>query len=445
MKVWKQYRSLCSVVVLVVGFSRVGMAGDIVSTATMTGETGRGIVVEQKIESRATSTASIALPFSLVPAVASGVSGTQDYSEEKKPEALEPLFVRPLTRIESGRNDANPLWSPRGTFIAFERSIGDRKEIIIARPDGSILQTIYFQLSENSKEAKFFFPGVYEEVSYNAGLSWSPTGDRVVFMSNGGEGNYDLYLKEISSKATTTTTRLTDYKEKNGHAHWSPVADQIIFVSGRTGKGDIYLLDLATRGLARLTRGGKPYLYPQWSPDGKKIAMIHGSNENHDIYVINDVTRPVETLKAFTTWTYDDLRPMWSPDGKKIAFYSNVNPAGDPRIWSLMVIAADGSDPAKGDDLATKVVAQDVIPDIERGPAWMPDSRRIVYVKNDKQGYNPIYVVDAQEKTSLFVRTDTKMNHDIVCSSDGTIAFRALVNQWDQIFVMKLKQDPSIK
>jgi hypothetical protein len=31
------------------------------------------------------------------------------------------------------------------------------------------------------------------------------------------------------------------------------------------------------------------------------------------------------------------------------------------------------------------------------------------------------------------------MNHDVACSPDGTIAFRAQVNQWDQIFVAKIK------
>ncbi len=373
-------------------------------------------------------------------AVESLATGTGNNTEEHTNAIIEPLFVKPLVQIETGRNDSNPVWSRKGTLIAFERSSGDKKEIIIARPDGSIVQTIYFQLSENRREEKFFFPGVYEEVSYNAGLSWSPQENRVVFMSNGGEGNYDLYLKDISSMPTATTTRLTNHKEKNGHAHWSPVADSIVFVSGRTGKGDVYLLDIPTRGLTRLTRGGKPYLYPQWSPDGKRIAVMHGSNENHDIYLIGDVTKPIETLKALTTWTYDDLRPVWSPDGKKIAFYSNVNPAGDPKIWSLMVIAADGSDSPGGDGLAAKVVAQDIIPDVERGPAWMPDSAQIVYIKNDRVGFNPIYIVNIKEKTSRLIKTGTKMNHDITCSSDDVIAYRAQVNQWDQIFLMKLKQ-----
>jgi Tol biopolymer transport system component len=430
-KAGKQYRSLWFAAILFMCLSHAGLGGEIATDADAAGS-GRKTAVEKKADAQLSTPA--------VPAPVSSATGTEERAEEKRPNALTPLFVKPLVRMETGRNDSNPQWSPQGTLIAFERSIGDKKEIIIARPSGSIVQTIYFQLSEESREAKFFFPGVYEEVSYNAGLSWSPDGSRVAFMSNGGEGNYDLYLREIKSGTTTTTTRLTNYKEKNGHAHWSPRADSIVFVSGRTGKGDVYLLDLATRGLTRLTRGGKPYLYPQWSPDGRQIVMMHGSNENHDIYLIRDVTRPVETLKPLTTWTYDDLRPVWSPDGKKIAFYSNVNPAGDPKVWSLMVIAADGSDPLEGDDLAARVVAQDIIPDVERGPAWMPDSARIVYVKNDRVGYHPIYVVDTREKTSLLVKTDTRMNHDLACSRDGMIAFRAQVDQWDQIFILKLKE-----
>lgn len=359
----------------------------------------------------------------------------EDLPQEPKAAAIEPLAVRPLVPVESGRNDSNPVWSPSGTRIAFERSRGDRKEIVIVRADGTLVQSIYFQLAEASRAPKFFFPGVVEDVSYNAGITWSPAGDRLVFMSNGGAGNYDLYLRELDGK----TVRLTDHKEKDGHAHWSPVADQLVFVSGRTGKGDIYLLDVATRAVTRLTWGDKPYLYPRWSPDGKKIVMIHGSNENHDIYLIEDARKPGDTLRALTVWAYDDLRPVWSPDGRKIAFYSNYNAAGDPRAWAILVVAADGSDPVQGEGLAARVVATDVVPDVERGPAWMPDSNSIVYVRNAREAYNPIYIADVVRKTNLPLKTETKMNHDVACSAQGVIAFRAQVEQWDQMFLARLR------
>lgn len=367
------------------------------------------------------------LPLPTTPAVAA--------EQEKKIEAVEPLFVRIFMPAGLGRNDGNPLWSRSGMFLSFERSIGDKKEIHIALADGLIFQTLY-HLRAAAGETKFFFPGVVEDISYNAGISWSPREDRFVFMSNGGEGNYDLYGGDMGGKAVT---RLTEHKEKDGQPDWSPSGNAVVFVSGRSGKGDLYLIDRATRALTRLTQGGKEYLYPQWSPEGKRIAFMHGNNENHDISIISDVTRPAESVKALAAWEHDDIRPVWSPDGKKIAFYSNANAAGDPRIWSILVVAADGSDPVAGDGLAAKAVAVDVVPDVERGPAWMPDSSRIVYVKNDRQEYHPIYVVNIADKIGKLLRTDTKMNHDVACAVDGTIAFRAQVDQWDQIFVTKMK------
>ena len=352
----------------------------------------------------------------------------------KEPEELKPLYVRELIDIKAGQNDSNPVWSPSGKKIAFERSIGDKREIIISGLNGIVFQKIYCKLSDKkNEEMEFFFPGIAEDISYNSGISWSPTEGSLVFMSNGGSGNYDLY--HLPQLGNESTIRLTEDDEKDSHPQWSPVADHLIFVSGRTGKADIYLMKLETRETIQITNGEKTYLYPQWSPDGKKIAMIYGSNENHDIYLIEDITKPAETLKALTTWSYDDLRPAWSPDGKKIAFYSNYNLQEDPKVWALFVIAADGSDPTEGEELYAKVVATNVVPDIESGPAWMPDSKRIVYVKNDRQSYNPIHVVNVDEKAEAILKTTTKMNHDVVCSSDGTIAFRAQVEQWDHIYI----------
>ena len=355
--------------------------------------------------------------------------------EQAEPAGVEPEFVRPLVPIAAGRNDSNPVWSPVGDMIAFERSRGDDKEILVVRLNGEVVQTIHQQSPPVQGQSQFFFPGVVEQTSYNSGISWSPDGKRFVFMSNGGEGNYDLYLREADGRIT----RITSDKEKDGHGHWSPAHDRIAFVSGRSGKGDVYSLDLATRTTTRLTLGEQPYLYPQWSPDGKRLAVIRGSNENHDIYVLEPGRSPPVPPKPFSTWRYDDLRPVWSPDGKRLAFYTNYNPAGDPKVWAIAVVAADGSDPTEGEGLAARVVATDVVPDVERGPAWLPDNRRIAYVRDERQAYNPIYIADVDSRASSLVRTGTKMNHDITCSPGGLIAFRAQVDQWDQVYVAKLK------
>jgi Tol biopolymer transport system component len=353
------------------------------------------------------------------------------------PLVLEPEYVQALADLSAGHNDSNPVWSPSGAMLAFERSIGDKREIVVARRDGSLVQKIYCRLADGEDEMDFLLPGIINGSSYNSGLTWSTDEKRLVFMSNGGSGNYDLYL--LPAIGNEQTVRLTEHPQKDSHPHWSPMGDRLVFVSGRTGTADVFIMALASRRLVRLTNGGKTNLYPQWSPDGKKIAWIYGSNENHDIHLIADVQRPNETHHVLIQWLYDDLRPNWSPDGTRIAFYSNYNPQGDPKIWSIVVVAANGTDPTDGGGLAEKVVAKNVIPDIERGPAWMPDSRRIIYVKNDEQAYNPLYVVDIQEKREVRINTATRMNHDVVCAPDGTFAFRAQTEQWDHIYLAKLK------
>ena len=353
------------------------------------------------------------------------------------PAMLVPEYVRPLSSFESGRNDSNPVWDPAGKLVAFERSRGDKREIMISHSDGKLLQTIYFQLSgaeKDNKETQIFQPGLTEDPSYNSGVTWARDSKRLAFMSNGGEGNYDIYSQLLGGEVQ----RLTEYKEKDGLADWSPTSDQIVFISGRSGKGDVYLLDPETRAVIQLTAGDKPYLYPRWSPDGKKIAMIYGSTENHDIYVMDDPAKPVESMRQLTSWSHDDLRPSWSPDGKKIAFYANYNTDGEQKSWSLVVIAADGSDGTQGKKLESRIVAFNVVPDIEQGPAWLADSSGLVYVREDALEYNPIYLVDVASKQSKQLKTDTKMNHDVACGPNGLIAFRAQHDQWDQIFIAKL-------
>ena len=358
--------------------------------------------------------------------------------QEKKPAAIEPSRVQALTAMELGANDSNPSWSPSGELLAFERSTNDRREIIVCRKDGTVVQKIYFRPAPEAEEMNVLFPGVLDEASYNAGITWSPDENSLVFMSNGGQGNYDLYL--IPELGKDTTIRLTENSEKDSHPHWSPVARELVFVSGRTGKADLFLLKLETGETIKLTRGMKSYLYPQWSPDGKKIVMIYGSNDNHDIFLMEDVSKPMETLRPLTSWAYDDLRPVWSPDGKKIAFYTNYNQENDPKMWSIGVIGVDGSEPFDLDNLADKIVATNVVPDIERGVAWMPDSKRIIYVQKDEHSFNPIHLADIEAKTDFAINTGTKMNHDVVCSLHGVLAYRAQVEQWDRIYVAELKE-----
>ncbi len=354
--------------------------------------------------------------------------------QEAAPET--PEFVHLITEQGGGYNHSNPNWNQTGEMVGFEREDQRNKELIISDVTGSVLQTVKYKADEDDLGLDMLLPGLVDQPSYNSGITWSPDGSRFVYMSNGSEGNYDLYLGALHSEEKT---RLTSHPEKDGHAHWSPAGDKLLFVSGRTGKADVFLYDIANLTSTVITSGEKSYLYPQWSPDGNKIALVYGSNENHDILLISDIQTPLESVHRVSDWAYDDLRPIWSPDGTKLAFYTNYNKEGDQKKWAIAVVHMVTPDSYPLSDLHANIVATDVVPDMDRGPAWLSNSREIIYVKRDRVRYNPIKIVDIVQRTERMLLTNTRINHDLSCSTDGMIAFRAQVEQWDHIFVAKLK------
>ena len=125
-----------------------------------------------------------------------------------------------------------------------------------------------------------------------------------------------------------------------------------------------------------------------------------------------------------------------------MAFYSNYSPSGEDKEWSIVAIPADGSGPSKGAPLAKLVVAQNVVTDPEMGPAWLPWGRAVIYARNLKAEWNPIYVVDTETRGEVRIETPTRMNHDLTCSRNGLLAFRAQVASWDDVFVAPLGKTP---
>jgi Tol biopolymer transport system component len=366
--------------------------------------------------------------------------------------------LAPLTGASPGSNELNPRWSPSGRYLTIERDDGASRviEVYAADADGTLRLGETLALRPAAAGAGFLLESVgTQSATYNASLAWAPDERRFAFVSNGGAGEYDLYLGSLGAPGQRAATApLTRDPAADGQVAWSPVRDRLAFVSGRTDRGDLYLLDLATRQVTRLTAEGRSVLHPEWSPDGRRLAFAIGDGDNHDVCVVevpearpaapaSGSKRPAPGFvppprRCLVSWAFDDVRPRWSPDGARLAFYSSYNPEGDAGVWSLFAVAADGSDPARGEGLLARRLDTGVVVDLEVGPAWTPDGRGLVYARRVDREFNPLYLADVVARTTRRLDTGHAIHHDVAIARDGRLAVRAQVARWDRVLVGRL-------
>ena len=176
---------------------------------------------------------------------------------------------------------------------------------------------------------------------------------------------------------------------------WSPDGQQIAFYAAEdNGVRNLYILDIYSHDIRRLTKNGASNTDPSWSPDGRQIAFASDYGDAFGIFVIS--VECADTFeKCAKRLTPEDnywyAAPAWSPDGKRITFVSTrdtTNPIDDSLGNSdVYIMNSDGS----GLKRLTENLGEDYT------PAWAPDSRHIVYsAQNIKFGTMEILIMDTE-------------------------------------------------
>jgi Tol biopolymer transport system component len=109
--------------------------------------------------------------------------------------------------------------------------------------------------------------------------SISPKGDDIAFVSGG-----DIWT--VSSKGSAAHL-LVSNPATESRPLYSPDGKRLAFTSTRTGNGDVYVLNLETGAVKRLTYDDGGEQVSGWSRDGQRV-FFHGTMQ--DIAGMNDMS-----------------------------------------------------------------------------------------------------------------------------------------------------------
>ena len=215
------------------------------------------------------------------------------------------------------------------------------------------------------------------------------------------------------------------------HTVLSHARDQVAFYWDKSGRIELYILDLGTRTVRQISHGEPPRALRSfyiWTPDDRALVFARDEkgDENHDLYRIDVKTGAVarltndprsekhaiefspdgawltvnsngrhpdapDTPGQMNVWRMradgSELRPLtryaqpahggrWSPDGGSLLFNTSEEAPGS-RNRDGYLMAADGRDARRV--FRVKPGAQDLL------VRWLPDGRRVV-VHSDASG-----------------------------------------------------------
>lgn len=214
---------------------------------------------------------------------------------------------------------------------------------------------------------------------------------------------------------------ISDYSFKDivsiGSPSWSSDNSKIVFpASDFSGKTDLYILDIPSNDLKRLTNDYYDDRDPDFSPDGNHIVFssdrtTFGEKNSYNLFLYEINSGKIDYL---TLGKQIDYSPHFSDDGKKIVFTSNVN--GPQNIWMIDLGNALTSEPVKSgsnsvsnsvnvnyDNLEMRQLTNFIT--AANDPRWSGKDR-IVFSTYEKGSINIMLLRNVQERfdSSKFVK-----------------------------------------
>jgi hypothetical protein len=161
----------------------------------------------------------------------------------------------------------------RDGIVLFSTKHGDRDAVVL------------WDVDSNRVVGRYQFDSLVGIIS----PTWSPAGDRIAFSALSLGGISDLYLLELR---TGELTRVTDDPYEDLDPAWLPDGASLVFSSDRATGGDegarnLYQVNLATHRVRPLTSGHWLDEAPRWDAEAGRIMFSSDRAGSFDIYSVD--------------------------------------------------------------------------------------------------------------------------------------------------------------
>ncbi len=201
--------------------------------------------------------------------------------------------------------------------------------------DGQWLAYVSFENRVSSIVVQQLRSGERQRVSARVGVNgapaWSPDGRRLALTLSGSGGNLDIYVLEL---ATQALTRITDDPAIDTEPAWSADGANLYFTSDRSGGPQVYRTDVAGHQRVQRLTFDSPYnARPRPSPDGRSLALVSREGSDYRIAVQDLASGAVRVLTRGSL----DESPSFAPNGMTLIYAGRAGGRG-----TLATVAVDG-------------------------------------------------------------------------------------------------------